>query len=334
MADRTMTRTRAGSENYFLITLNSLTCKKFSILSDKLAIISVRHVRKQDDVELWVILLGRERLGYIKWFFVVFGPLLMLATQISPETATSNLSAWAQYLGLDKAAELLAAPSVDSWGMTIGVILTITIVVSIFLNNQIKRQDKMVASSNEVPIDKSKQRKQPIITGIERKSDEDAKNEEYVDSFDYFAEIKSKGIAPSFNVSLNSDSAGFGGYERVYSITVQNSEDVDLQDCTVQLEKINGLRPVELSLPMVLRTDDQIRGNENGRFLLSSKQHKVIPVLFRRATRKNDWYLIDEYGVEYYLPAEESDMTIGVYGGRFNTKHVVSINSRPKNGGG
>lgn len=254
----------------------------------------------------------------------------MLATQISPEIATSNLSAWAKYLGLDKVAGLLAEPSVDSWGMIIGLTLTLAIAISMFLNKLNKRQDKVKLSSYEVQTDKGKQRKQPVLTRVERKSGEGSNDEEFVDSFDYFADIKSKGIPPSFTVSLNGDSTEYGGYERVCSITVQNNEDVDLQDCTAQLEKINGLRPTELSLPMVLRTEDQIRGNENGRFLLSSKQHKVIPILFRSPVRKNEWYLIDEHGAEYYIPFEESDMVIGVYGGNFNTKRIVSINSSPK----
>jgi hypothetical protein len=78
-------------------------------------------------------------MGFIKYILPCFGALLVLATATSPGVATSNLSAWLQFFGIDKVPEILADQSADSWGMAIGFILVLIGITSIFLN---KRSNK------------------------------------------------------------------------------------------------------------------------------------------------------------------------------------------------
>jgi hypothetical protein len=73
-------------------------------------------------------------MGFNKWVIGALGTLLVLAAQISPEQATSNLSAWVQFFGIDKTPSFLETPSADTWAMTIGFMLIIIVIVSVFLN--------------------------------------------------------------------------------------------------------------------------------------------------------------------------------------------------------
>lgn len=78
-------------------------------------------------------------MGFNKWVIGALGTLLVLAAQISPEQTTSNLSAWVQFFGIDKTPSFLESPSADTWAMTIGFMLIIIVIVSVFLNKQFNR---------------------------------------------------------------------------------------------------------------------------------------------------------------------------------------------------
>src|SRR5262249_3602697 len=113
--------------------------------------------------------------------------------------------------------------------------------------------------------------------------------------------------------------------ERFCALTVRNAEPVDLAHCLIQAEKMLH-RPAEMPWPLPLRTEGQIEGRRSGqRFSLSAGQPKTIPVLFRRPERRNEWFMFDEHGNQYFLPASSMDLYVGVYGGKKNTGVTIHI---------
>lgn len=89
-------------------------------------------------------------MGGFKWVIGALAALLMLVAELSPGTITSNLSAWVQFFGIDKAPEFLESPSVDTWAMTIGFMLIIIVFVSVLLNKRSnKANDKKYISLSE-----------------------------------------------------------------------------------------------------------------------------------------------------------------------------------------
>lgn len=139
-------------------------------------------------------------------------------------------------------------------------------------------------------------------------------------------EVEISAELPSILVGLTRKEIQYDDYERIFALTVNNTGSLDLDGkCLVKLEYMDSETPSDLSLPFVLRTDGQIRGNRSGRFSLSSKEHKTVPILFRNPKRKNEWYLFDEQGNSYFIPARDTEMTIGVYGGKHNKKYEINF---------
>ena len=78
-------------------------------------------------------------------------------------------------------------------------------------------------------------------------------------------------------------------------------------------------------MPLVLRTDGQIRDSRKGRFTLSPNQPKSVPILFKNPTRKNEWFFFDDDGRFYFTPANHSKIVLGIYGGKFSGKALIDV---------
>lgn len=130
----------------------------------------------------------------------------------------------------------------------------------------------------------------------------------------------------SFCVEIENNANTLGEYEWICSITLKNSESYDLYEkCLVKIEQMDIPCPDGMPLPLVLRTDGQIRGHRSGRFSLSSNEHKTVPVLFRNQKRKNEWFFFDERGKHYFVPANSLNMVAGFYGGQSNSKALIEV---------
>jgi hypothetical protein len=119
--------------------------------------------------------------------------------------------------------------------------------------------------------------------------------------------------------------AKIGDYTPISALLVSNIGDKDLEKCIIQMEQFSGTIPSTMPMPLVLRTDGQIRGERSGRFMLSKGQPKTVPILFVGPTRKDEWYFIDEHGKKYFVPAGPAKMVIGVYGGVESVKALVNV---------
>lgn len=140
--------------------------------------------------------------------------------------------------------------------------------------------------------------------------------------------LKREGKAPpaaSFNVQLVAGPGQIGDYNCVFAIIVKNIESNELKNCLVQMEQISITHPDQMPMPLVLRTDGQIRNSRKGRFTLSPNQPKSVPVLFRNRTRNNEWFFVDEAGHSYFTPAQHSKLVLGIYGGKFSGKALIDV---------
>ncbi len=68
-------------------------------------------------------------------------------------------------------------------------------------------------------------------------------------------------------------------------------------------------------MPLTLRTDAQIRNNERGSFPIFAGQQVIIPLAFRSPQRANEWFLFDENGQSYFIPADPTKILLRIYGG-------------------
>jgi hypothetical protein len=88
---------------------------------------------------------------------------------------------------------------------------------------------------------------------------------------------------------------------------------VDLDGCSASIEQITR-KSEHMPIPLVLRTDGQIRGDRKGRWRLSQNQPKTIPIFFSLPNKRNEWFFFHETGEEYFLSAGRVSLLIGVYG--------------------
>jgi hypothetical protein len=73
--------------------------------------------------------------------------------------------------------------------------------------------------------------------------------------------------------------------------------------------------PDKMSMPFAFRTAAQIRAGAEGRFSLSAGREVIIPVVFHRPQRANEWFLIDDSGEKYFFSANPTKMLLRLYGG-------------------
>ena len=124
------------------------------------------------------------------------------------------------------------------------------------------------------------------------------------------------------SIELTRNPAQINAYTPVCAITIQNTSSRELDRCLVDVKEISSHWPGQMPNPLVLRTDGQIRRNGTGRFILSQGQSKTVPILFRGATRANEWFFFDENGNKYFISANPIKIVLSLYGAT-ETKTVL-----------
>lgn len=140
----------------------------------------------------------------------------------------------------------------------------------------------------------------------------------HVDAAEARAWLKGDGAPPAgaeIAVGLNTASARIGEFVPVCSLVISNVGATDFGECFIEMIEFSGIVPQEMPMPFVMRTDDQIRSGERGRFSLSRGQKKIVPLAFRATIRANEWFLFDENGNKYFVPANPTKMIVRIYGG-------------------
>jgi hypothetical protein len=140
--------------------------------------------------------------------------------------------------------------------------------------------------------------------------------------------LKGKGAPPHVaGLSVKMDTKGtlIGDHQTVCAIEILNNGMCKLDDCLVQVEQFSRAKPDSMPLPLVLRTEGQIRGQRTGRFTLSREQPKSVPILFCVPHRRNEWYFLDENGLQHRVAAGQTMLLVGLYGGTESGKALVHI---------
>jgi len=72
--------------------------------------------------------------AFFKWLLGAAAGLIMLATQVGPQEATSRLSEWLTFLGFQGAPEWLVNQAADKWGFWIGLFIFSVLVSLSFID--------------------------------------------------------------------------------------------------------------------------------------------------------------------------------------------------------
>jgi hypothetical protein len=82
-----------------------------------------------------------------------------------------------------------------------------------------------------------------------------------------------------------------------------------------------------MPLPFTLRTDSQIRNNQRGSFALLAGQEITIPLAFHSPNRSNEWFMFDENGKRYFIPANPAKLLLRIYGGAAPGSALVFVDT-------
>ena len=99
--------------------------------------------------------------------------------------------------------------------------------------------------------------------------------------------------ASDMAVRIEAGGAGIGDYIPVCPLAIKNIGKIDFERCLVEMIEFSGTLPPNVALPLTLRAANQIRGNERGRLLLSAGQETIIPLVFHRPQRANEWFFVE-----------------------------------------
>jgi hypothetical protein len=133
--------------------------------------------------------------------------------------------------------------------------------------------------------------------------------------------------ASDIAVRIAPGGAVIGDYVPICTLAVKNIGKTDLERCLVEMIEFSGTLPPNIALPLTLRTANQIRGDERGRFLLSAGQEAIIPLAFHRPQRANEWFLVYDSGTKHFFSADPTKMILRVYGGPAPGNALVFINT-------
>lgn len=115
-------------------------------------------------------------------------------------------------------------------------------------------------------------------------------------------------------VGIKTPGAKIGDYQPVCCLVVTNTGQRQFDQCLVQMAELSRAIPERMPMPLTLRTDGQIRNNERGSLSIFSGQQVIIPLAFRSPQRANEWFLFDENGQSYFIPADPTKMLLRIYG--------------------
>jgi hypothetical protein len=147
----------------------------------------------------------------------------------------------------------------------------------------------------------------------------------YVDAAQARSWLEGAGAPPpsaDFHIALDTSAAPIGGL--ITAVALRITAIVDLDGCSASIEQITR-KSENMPIPLVLRTDGQIRDNRKGRWRLSQNQPKTIPIFFSLPNKRNEWFFFHETGEKYFLSAGPVSLLIGVYGGKMNGKILLTV---------
>jgi hypothetical protein len=127
------------------------------------------------------------------------------------------------------------------------------------------------------------------------------------------------------SVRLSTREEQIDDYRSVCSVAIKSMAAEKFDHCFVEMIEFSGVVPDKMPMPLVLRTAAQIRAGDRGRFSLSSGQEVVVPLVFYRPERSNEWFFFDESGAAYFVPANPTKMILRIYGGSAPGNAVVFI---------
>ena len=133
--------------------------------------------------------------------------------------------------------------------------------------------------------------------------------------------------ASDIAVRIAPGGAGIGDYIPVCTLALKNIGTTDLERCLVEVIEFSGTLAPNMALPLTLRTANQIRCGERGRFLLSSGQEAIMPLAFHRPQRANEWSLLDDSGNKHFFSADPTKIIMRIYGGPAPGNALVFINT-------
>jgi hypothetical protein len=116
-------------------------------------------------------------------------------------------------------------------------------------------------------------------------------------------------------VRIKTPDAKIGDYRPVCCLVVANTGQNEFEQCLVEITQFSGVVPEGMPIPLKLRADSQIRNKERGSFPLLAGQEPVIPLAFHSPHRANEWFLFDENGQSYFIPANPIKLLLRIYGG-------------------
>jgi hypothetical protein len=116
-------------------------------------------------------------------------------------------------------------------------------------------------------------------------------------------------------VGIKTPGARIDDFRPVCTLVVANTGARQFERCVVQMVEMSGNIPDGMPLPLTLRTDSQIRNNERGPFGLPSRQEVMIPLAFHAPKRAHEWFLFDENGQRYFIPANPTKIVLRIFGG-------------------
>lgn len=135
------------------------------------------------------------------------------------------------------------------------------------------------------------------------------------------------GNQAAVSVQLVTGTPPFGDFTPVCAVRVMNEGTEHLEGkCLVRLED-HGI--TDMRDPLVVRTGGQITGNRTGRFTLSRGQHKLVPILFQDAVRRNEFRFIGEDGTNYLFMGKSCELVVAIYGADAPTKVRIRLDVGP-----
>jgi hypothetical protein len=122
---------------------------------------------------------------------------------------------------------------------------------------------------------------------------------------------------PSAEIAVRIKTAGakIDDFRPVCALVLANTGDKEFERCLVQMTEFSGVLPDGMPLPFTLRTDSQIRNDQRDSFSLLARQETMIPLAFHAPKGENEWFLFDENGQRYFIPANPMKMLLHIYGG-------------------
>lgn len=134
-------------------------------------------------------------------------------------------------------------------------------------------------------------------------------------------------LSAEIAVGIKTPGAKIGDYQPVCCLVVTNTGRRQFDHCLVQMTELSRVAPERMPMPLTLRTDAQIRNNERGSFPIFAGQQVIIPLAFRSPQRANEWFLFDENGQSYFIPADPTKILLRIYGGAAPGAAEVFINT-------